>query len=196
MDGSDRPETEESFKPPDTTDMAKVRKNGRRERSGRTDEGRSARQRPQANAEPTFRNPSAEPEPSGEGEAIRDPIGTAVPIGERNRQTGKEQRCSGTRAGEGESQAQVRRKPDRNRPGPQGLGRTRDGDPPEQQCESGAPERDWKEAARPTKDPDPPSGTRPCQPGTALNRGKVGAGGDTGPHYFLGHARVNRRARA
>ena len=114
----------------------------------RATEGRSARQRLRPMPNPLSGGCPAEPEPSGEGTANRDPVETAmfqqaIGTGTSERQqcregrpdpgTRPEQRCSGRRP-EGRKSGETWAEARRNRPGPQGLGRNRTGDPPKQRC--------------------------------------------------------------
>ena len=79
--------------------------------------------------------------------------------------------------------------PDRNRPGPRGLGRNRTGDPPKQRCGWWATREGSKGGRKALDDPDPPTEESPALTGAADDQGKVGAGGNTGPHYFVGRQR-------
>lgn len=155
---------------------------------GRAARGRSARQRLQANAEPTFRKPSSGTKAFGPRNREPETDRTAVPIGDwTGASNGTEMFRTKHRKGwkSGESLPEARR----NRPGPQGLGRNRNGDPPKQQCGK----RGTRE--EPIRRPQGSGRFRSAQRGKILSladkvdkRGKVGAGGNTDPHYFLAPA--------
>ena len=98
------------------TDKAEIRKNGRHGRNGSGDR----RKKREALALGQMPNPlsesrPAEPEPSGEGEANRDPNGTAVPFGDRKPETGKGTAMFRT---QDRKRVEARRKPD---PSPTGT---------------------------------------------------------------------------
>jgi hypothetical protein len=105
-------------------------------------EGRSARQRLRPMPNPLSESSPAEPEPSGEGTANRDPIGTAVPIGDRKR---VEARCKPEGSPTGTDRG-------RKASAGTGLGTRQSSD-----AEAGNPSR--KESGRKVpEDPAPPKG--------------------------------------
>lgn len=117
------------------TDEDEVRKSRCRGRRGRAIEEEARGNSSRAGAEPTFQRSSGGTGALGRRGSEPGPKRNCCPVWRS--ETGISKRNSDVPDGgpeKGESRAKARWKPDRNRPGPQGLGRNRTGDPPKQRC--------------------------------------------------------------
>ena len=76
--------------------------------------------------------------------------------------------------------------PNRNRPGPQGLGRNRIGKEPEQRCAGFGPDRKPYRNLGFKRCPEPQRRRLALTQGLDVDTGTVGAGREASPHYRLG----------